>query len=315
MIKMESKKQQTKIIKNWGDAKDGEDMALTDVKVTKGIKIVESRIDGFPKNNVKPCCCVAKNILQWKSQNPKKTVLIGAACVLFVFGITSLVIMHEMLGRNIPKSFLNMTQSFDMNYQHTLLDQNSSFFTAINGHWVEDYDQRENMDSYLKEMGMAWFKRSYASSVRWEDELLLYVQGDIFTMNGLRGPFAEAYEYTAKTDNHTINKMDIGDFGGITNAITEINEDSMVSYVFKPGSSNEFFFTVTLTIDMHNVNVLKVQYRHVDSNVVWKEVFERNVGNNGKKEDTEEKSGEKDDEEEDIWGDEDDGWGDEDDWK
>ena len=73
-----------------------------------------------------------------------------------------------------------MTQSFDMNYQHTLLDQNSSFFAAINGHWVEDFDQRENMDSYLKEMGMAWFKRSYASSVRWEDELLLYVQGDQF---------------------------------------------------------------------------------------------------------------------------------------
>ena len=183
------------------------------------------------------------------------------------------------LGRNVPKSFLDKTQSFDMNYEDLILNQNSTLRNALNGHWVEDFDQRDNMDAYLREMGMSWFKRSYASSVTWEDELLLLIKGDTFLMNGLRGPFAEAYEYRAMLDNQTINKMDIGDFGGITNAISEITEDYMRSYVYKPGSSTELFFTVTLTMDMKDVNRLKVQYRHVDSNVVWTEIFERNYQN------------------------------------
>ena len=198
-----------------------------------------------------------------------------------------------------------MTQSFDMTYQDILLNENVTFSTALNGHWVEDFDQRDNMDSYLREMGMSWFKRSYASSVSWEDELLLLVQGDAFTMNGLRGPFAEAYEYKARLDNHTINKMDIGDFGGVTNAISEITDEYMRSYVYKPGSTTELFFTVTLTMDTENLNELKVEYRHFDSNVVWTEIFERSYNQNHVIRDNSNNS-KTEDEEEDIFGDYDD---------
>jgi len=304
---MDSKTQQMKIIKNWGDAKDGEDVALNEVKV---------QIEGFTPNKPNPRCCVAKNLLQWRRQNPKKSVLITVGCMMFVFGITSFVIMHEMLGRNIPKSFLNMTESFDMDNQDIVLNQNSPLHLALNGHWVEDFDQRDNMDSYLKEMGMSWFKRSYASSVSWEDELLLLVKGDTFVMNGLRGPFAEAYEYRAMLDNQTINKMDIGDFGGIVNAISEITDDYMRSYAYKPGSSTELFFTVTLTMDMQDVNTLKVQYRHVDSNVVWTEIFKRtSINKEDKNNVTNDQSEvEKEEEEYDPFEDED-PFGDSDDWK
>ena len=107
-------------------------------------------------------------------------------------------------------------------------------------------------------------------------------------MNGLRGPFAEAYEYVAKLDNQTINRMDIGDFGGITNAITEIENNSMISYVFKPDSSTEIFFVVTNTIDILNdVDVMKVEYKHFSSNVVWKSVFQRSFGDDKENENAE----------------------------
>jgi hypothetical protein len=176
------------------------------------------------------------------------------------------------------------------------VNRNASFVTAINGHWIEDYDQRENLDKYLYQMGMDWFKRSYASSVSWEDELLISVEGNKLTMNGLRGPFAEAYEYNAKLDNLTLNAMDIGDFGGITNAITEITNNSMISYVFKPDSSNELFFIVTNTIDLHyNVDVLKVEYKHASSNVAWKSVFQRNHSDDKEDEEVENSD--------DLWGD------------
>lgn len=179
-----------------------------------------------------------------------------------------------------------MTHQYDSTYLHDItVDRNASFANAINGHWIEDYDQRENMDQYLYQMGMSWFKRSYASSVSWEDELLISVEDNKLTMNGLRGPFAEAYEYSAKLDNLTLNAMDIGDFGGITDAITEIKNSSMISYVFKPESSTELFFIVTNTIDLpYDVDVLKVEYKHVSSNVVWRSVFQRSQADRNKEE-------------------------------
>ena len=87
---MESKKHQTKIIKSWGDIKEGEDISLTETKV---------QIDDFSKDNVNPCCGVTKSLLKWKNHNPKKTMLIGAACIMFLFGIISLIIMNKMLGK------------------------------------------------------------------------------------------------------------------------------------------------------------------------------------------------------------------------
>ena len=195
-----------------------------------------------------------------------------------------------------------MTHQYDSAHLHDIkAERNTSFVNAINGHWIEDYDQRENLDRYLYQMGMNWFKRSYASSVSWEDELLMTVEDNKLTMNGLRGPFAEAYEYVAKLDNQTLNVMDIGDFGGITNAITEIKNNSMISYVFKPKSSNELFFIVTNTIDLeYNPDILKVEYKHVSSNVSWRSVFQRSHGDD------------KEDEEEENY---DDVWEDDENWK
>ena len=182
-------------------------------------------------------------------------------------------------GKNIDQDFLNMTHKYSSKHRNDkIINGNSSFEEAINGYWIEDFDQRENLDSYLYQMGMDWFKRSYASSVSWEDELLISIENDNLMLNGLRGPFAEAYKYSAKLNNQTLNDMDIGDFGGLTKAITEIRDNAMFSYVFKPESTSELFFIVSNRMDMSNVDVLNVEYRHVSSNVVWKSVFKRSYG-------------------------------------
>ena len=111
--------------------------------------------------------------------------------------------------------------------------------------------------------------------------------------------------------------MLIGDFGGIVNAISEITDDYMRSYAYKPGSSTELFFTVTLTMDMQDVNTLKVQYRHVDSNVVWTEIFKRSsINKEDKKNVSKDQSEvEKEEEEYNPFGDDEDPFGDSDDWK
>ena len=87
---MDLKKHQTKIIKSWGDIKEGEDISLTETKV---------QIDDFSKDNAHPCCGVTKSVLRWKNQNPKKALLIGVAFIMFLFGITSFIIMNKMLGK------------------------------------------------------------------------------------------------------------------------------------------------------------------------------------------------------------------------
>lgn len=286
---MDTKSREMKTIKNLRGEIEDEGFALTGVEVSNSTKY----------NEVEHCG-VLKTILQWQRQNPMKTILISIFCVSLVLGITGFVVVHTVLDRNVPSAFLNMAHQYESTHR---VSKNATFEEAINGHWIEDYDQRENMDSYLYQMGMAWFKRSYANSVSWEDELLISIEDGKLTMNGLRGPFAEAYEYIARVDNATLNLMDTGDFGGITNSITELRNNSMISYVFKPDSTSDLFFTVENTIDIQNdVDEMKVEYTHFDSNVVWKSIFRRNYGDDQESEESEYF----DDNYDDIWGDDDD---------
>ena len=86
---------------------------------------------------------------------------------------------------------------------------------------------------------------------------------------------AKSYQYHIKLDNQTVSLIDIGEeFGGITNATAEVRTNSLICYVFKPGSY-EHLFTVTDHIDPKAKDILNIENRHVDSNVVWKSVFKR----------------------------------------
>jgi len=295
---MDYKTKPSTIIK-WGEAHEEEETALTGVQISKETQYQEGRKDGFSKG-LHPCCGIVKEALKCKKS--VKIVLMAATCVLLVVGISGFVIMHEMLGKNIDVEFLNKANQYAAKHCNVkTINQNSSLEDVINGYWIEDFDQRENLDSYLYQMGMDWFKRSYASSVSWEDELLISIEDAKLTLNGLRGPFAEAYQYGAKLDNQTLNEMNIGDFGGLTSAITEIRDNAMFSYVFKPDSTSELFFIVSNRIDLNDVDTLNLEYKHVSSNVVWKSVFKRSCGDNKVKSNNHE----------DEWGE----WDDDLDWK
>ena len=157
------------------------------------------------------------------------------------------------------------------------IDTEDLFLKFLPGHWIEDENQRENINNYLYEMGMAWFKRVYATSTKWHDEINIMIQNDMLTAKGIRGPLADPFQFTIKLDNKTRADMDIGkEFGGMTKAIATIDENSVISHVLRPGYS-DILFVVKQTIDFNNTNVLKVENTHYRSKVVWKSVFNRKV--------------------------------------
>ena len=59
------------------------------------------------------------------------------------------------------------------------------FLKTLPGHWVEDQNQRENINDYLYEMGMNWIKRTYATSTSWADEIKISIQNDMFNIVAL----------------------------------------------------------------------------------------------------------------------------------
>ena len=158
---------------------------------------------------------------------------------------------------------------------------------ALNGYWIEDPSQRENMNSFLYEMGMAWFKRSYADSTFWQTELHAKLEDKKVSIDGLRGPFSEPYHYVLKLDNQTLAEMDIGnEFGGMTQATAEMYSNSLIIYVLKPGSSDNLF-TVTYNVDLSDIDTLHIDTTHFDSNVVWKTVYKRKTAEETNKEEEE----------------------------
>lgn len=140
---------------------------------------------------------------------------------------------------------------------------------------MEDQQQRENLKPYLYEMGIGWFKRTYAASTSWQDEVHISLVDEKLSADGIRGPLAKPYRFSIKLDNQTLAEIDIGkDFGGITNATAEISDNSLIMYVLKPGTS-DLFFTITDNIHHNTTDILNVEYKHVNSNVAMKSVFKR----------------------------------------
>ena len=149
------------------------------------------------------------------------------------------------------------------------------FLKTLPGHWIEDQNQRENINDYLYEMGMNWIKRTYATSTSWADEIRISIQDDMLSASGIRGPLADQFQFKIKLDNSTLAEMDIGkEFGGMTKATATIKDNSVYSYVLRPGYS-DILFVVKQSINPNNTDVLKVENTHYRSKVVWKSVFKR----------------------------------------
>ena len=56
-------------------------------------------------------------------------------------------------------------------------------------------------------MGMNWFKRKYATSTSWADEIKIYVEGNVLEASGIRGPLAEPFQFTMNLDNETLSDI------------------------------------------------------------------------------------------------------------
>ena len=158
-------------------------------------------------------------------------------------------------------------------YENTK-SHNITIESSVVGYWIEDHNLRDNLDSFLNEFGIEIINSDYVISNEWEDEKVIYVDEDVLTINELRGPYATPYQFRGKLDNATQSKIDIGVLGGVTNVTTEMTDDSFISYVLKPGSS-ELLFTVTHKIESEDIDTLIVERKYFESDIIWTSVFKR----------------------------------------
>ena len=177
------------------------------------------------------------------------------------------------LGINGSLSSSGVSSNDIPQYEHAT-NQTIPIYSSIVGYWIEDHNLRDNIDAFLREFGAEVFSSDYTPSNDWEDEKVIYVDDDLLTINELRGPSATPYQFRVKFDNDTHAEIDIGVLGGVTNATTEMTDDSFISYVLKPWTS-ELLFTLTHKIECDDIDTLIVEREHFESSIVWTSVFKR----------------------------------------
>ena len=65
-----------------------------------------------------------------------------------------------------------------------------------------------------------------------------------------------------------------GESQGHTSADTELVDESFISYVMKPGSS-DILFTIAYKLELDETSTLIVERKHLESNIVWTSIFKR----------------------------------------
>ena len=139
-------------------------------------------------------------------------------------------------------------------------DATSFLVDNINGYWVEDEGKRQNLSNFLSAMNtMYWAERKVATSTTWKNSQTMMVKDGTFKVHGIRGPLKDAFEFSLKLDNQTMEKVDMGKLGGWTDATAAIKDGWLINYFRKKGT-NEVYLTAehTVTRDQPNIMVIKV---------------------------------------------------------
>lgn len=139
---------------------------------------------------------------------------------------------------------------------------------VLPGKWKEDQYKRKNLNNYLYEMGLNWFKRVYVTSTNWENtqDIKLKDNGNVFDVHGTKGPYATKYNFVLYPDLRTVTDVDLGQLGGKTDATAEIKGNTMITYLRKKGKRN-VFMTAKRTINPANPNEMIYETKHVKSGV------------------------------------------------
>lgn len=147
---------------------------------------------------------------------------------------------------------------------------------TLPGHWKEDQYKRKDLNNFLYEMGLNWFKRVYVTQASWENEqdIALSDNGNVFEINGKKGPYATPFNFALTTDNRSFSDVDLGELGGLTDATAEIKGNSLITYLRKKGTG-KIFMTATRTINPENPNEMIYVTKHLGSGVALTSIFDR----------------------------------------
>ena len=156
----------------------------------------------------------------------------------------------------------------------TSKNNNKSIKSVIVGYWVEDKNNRSNFEYYVLEIGPEINVNDAIYPQGWENEKVIYIDGNEITINEVKGPGAQYHQFRATLDNETFSEIDMGLLGGPRNATADMSENSLTLYVSKL-SSQEIYLTISYTIDFSNPNVLVVKFRHIESNRHYSSLFRR----------------------------------------
>lgn len=125
-------------------------------------------------------------------------------------------------------------------------------------------------------MGLNWFKRIYVTSTNWENEQNIYMKngGNVFNIDGKKGPYAELFNFTVTTDLRTVSDVDLGQLGGLCDTTAEVRGNTLFTYLRQKGK-RDLFVTATRTMHPNNPNEMIYVTRHQKSGVALTSFFNR----------------------------------------
>lgn len=124
----------------------------------------------------------------------------------------------------------------------------------IVGRWKEDSSLRTGLNDFLWARDVGWFKRQAAKLISWQSEQTIFLRGNRYSINGVKGPRSEVFAFDLVTDNRTTTNVDLGALGGPRLATAEIKGNTVITYLHKP-EDNVIDMIATRTI-LENPDVM-----------------------------------------------------------
>ena len=132
------------------------------------------------------------------------------------------------------------------------------------GNWKEDNTQRTGLSDYIYYRGLSWVKRLIVNSANFELTMNIAKEGNIYKINGRKGPRYETYACQLVPDGETETEVDLDQLGGLRKATTRYEDNSLIIDLENP-TTNQVDVITNHYIDPSEPNVMIYTLTDVDS--------------------------------------------------
>jgi len=146
---------------------------------------------------------------------------------------------------------------------------------SLPGRWKEDQYKRKNLNNYLYEMGLNWFKRIYVTASSWEntqDISFNAADGGYFDVHGTKGPSSTRYNFALYPDGRRTSTVDLGQLGGKTVATAKYEGNTLTTFLHKKG---KLLMTAQRIMNPDKPDEMVYVARHAKSGVAVTQFFYR----------------------------------------